>query len=123
VNEAENIHLDINNTKSHSGYFGWLSEDRSTNWLPQPEVSLYDLFTGFQPQAQLVNYPALLGLTASLRAELPASTTHFADTGVSTGSAVSTGVDESGDDSFAHQKSKISGDVSSECPTPSCSTG
>ena len=37
---------------------------------------------------------------------LPASTTHFADTGVSTGSAVSTGVDESRGDSFAHQNQK-----------------
>ena len=32
-----------------------------------------------------MNYPALLGLTASLRVGLPASTTRFADTGVSTG--------------------------------------
>jgi hypothetical protein len=38
-------------------------------------------------------------------------------------SAVSTGVDESRGDSFAHQKSEISGDISSECPTSSCSTG
>src|SRR6056297_1780733 len=56
----------------------------------------------------------------SLRVGLPASTTRFADTEVSTGSAVSTGVDESLCDSFAHQKSPISGDVDSEYPTPSC---
>jgi len=39
-----------------------------------------------------VNYPTLLALTRSLRVGLPASTTRFADTGVSTESAVSTGV-------------------------------
>ncbi|MFT4933065.1 MAG: hypothetical protein ACI91T_002970, partial [Natronomonas sp.] len=37
-----------------------------------------------------VNYPTLLALTRSLRVGLPASRTRFADTGVSTGSAVST---------------------------------
>ena len=80
---------------------------------------------GYAAHRTYVNYPALLDLTASLRVGLPASTTHFADTGVSTGSAVSTGVDESRGDSFAHQNqnSEISGDVSAECPTPSCSTG
>ncbi|MFB6124001.1 MAG: hypothetical protein ABEJ78_11160 [Haloferacaceae archaeon] len=72
----------------------------------------------------VVNYPTLLALTRSLRVGLPASTTRFAGTEVvPTGSAVSTGVDESLRDSSAHQKSKISGDVSSECPTPSVSTG
>jgi hypothetical protein len=49
------------------------------------------------------NYPALLALTRSSRAGLPASMTRFADTAVSTGRAVSTGVDESRNDSFAHQ--------------------
>jgi hypothetical protein len=43
-----------------------------------------------------VNYPALLGLTASLRTGLPVSMTRFAGTeSVPTGSAVSAGVDES----------------------------
>ncbi|ESS11400.1 MAG: hypothetical protein A07HR60_01455 [uncultured archaeon A07HR60] len=47
-----------------------------------------------------MNYPALLALTHPLRAgRVPASTTRFGETDVSTGSAVSTGGD-------------------SECPTP-----
>jgi len=54
-----------------------------------------------------------------LRVGLPDSTTRFADTEVSTGSAVSTGVDESLRDSFAHQKSEISGDGVSP---PYCAT-
>jgi len=65
-----------------------------------------------------VNYPCLLtrGVAArSLRQGLPDSTTRFAGTtAVPVGSAVSTGVDESRCDSFAHQKSSISGDVPSE---------
>ena len=56
-----------------------------------------------------VNYPTLLGQTASLRVGLPASVTHVfsgvdCEVSSATGSAVSTGVD-------------------SECPTPIGSTG
>jgi len=63
-----------------------------------------------------VNYPYLLAAFAgSLRQGLPGSTTRFAGiTAVPAGSAVSTGVNESLYDSFAHQKSSISGDVPSE---------
>jgi|GEM_PF-5980813 len=65
--------------------------------------------------SRVVNYLTLLALTRSLRVGLPALTTRFAGTTVvPTGSAVSTGVDESLCDSFANQKSKISGDVPSE---------
>ncbi len=71
-----------------------------------------------------VNYPPY-SLTAdavrSLRMGLPVSTTRFADTGVSIGIAVSAGVNESHGDSFSHQKSKISGDIDSEYPTPTAS--
>ena len=53
---------------------------------------------------KLVNYPTLFAPMRSLRVGLPASKTRFADTGeVSVGSAVSTGVNESLCDSFAHQ--------------------
>ncbi len=66
-----------------------------------------------------VNYPTYRSPDGSrLRVGLPVSTTRCADTGVSTGSAVSTGVDESLSDSFANQKSSISGDVDSERPAP-----
>ncbi|ODR82238.1 hypothetical protein BG842_18165 [Haladaptatus sp. W1] len=65
-----------------------------------------------------VNYPALLGLTASLRTGLSASMTRFADTTASGESAVFTSVDETRSVSFANQKSKISGDVDSEHPVP-----
>jgi hypothetical protein len=49
---------------------------------------------------------------------LPDSTTRFADTDVFIGSAVSTGLNESLYNVFAHQKSSISGDVDSERPAP-----
>jgi hypothetical protein len=67
------------------------------------------------PQAQ-VNYPCLLAtFGGSLRQGLPASTTRFAATiTVPTGSAVSTGVNESLRNSFAYQKYPIFGDVPSE---------
>jgi putative transposase len=53
VNGAENIRLDINddtesNSESPSG-------DRSTGWLAQPAVYLYDLSCGFQPQTEVVD--------------------------------------------------------------------
>jgi putative transposase len=53
VNGAENIRLDINddtesNSESPSG-------DRSTGWLAQPSVYLYDLSCGFQPQREVVD--------------------------------------------------------------------
>jgi len=53
VNGAENIRLNINQSNSESS--GQLSGDRSTGWLAQPEVYLYDLSSGFQPQAQVVD--------------------------------------------------------------------
>jgi len=62
-----------------------------------------------------VSYPTLIALTRSLRAGLPTSKTRFAETtAVPAGSVVSTGVDESWGGSLEHQKSPISGDVSSE---------
>jgi hypothetical protein len=50
-----------------------------------------------------------------LKTGLPDFTTCFAETDVSTAVPASTGVDESLGDSFAHQKSAISGDVTSAC--------
>ncbi|OYR86472.1 transposase [Halorubrum ezzemoulense] len=54
VNGAENIRLDINESNSESSASS--DEDRSTGWLAQPGVYLYDLSTGFQPQTQVVDY-------------------------------------------------------------------
>jgi putative transposase len=54
VNGAENIRLDINeesNSESAPSFGG----DRSTGWLAQPGVYLYDLTCGFQPQAEMVD--------------------------------------------------------------------
>jgi len=53
VNGAENIRLDINQSNSESS--ASLGEDRSTGWLAQPGVYLYDLSSGFQPQEQVVD--------------------------------------------------------------------
>ncbi|TKX50323.1 transposase [Halorubrum sp. ASP121] len=53
VNGAENIRVDINQSNSESS--ASLDDDRSTGWLAQPGVYLYDLSTGFQPQAQVVD--------------------------------------------------------------------
>ena len=53
VNGAENIRLDINGSNSESA--GPSSGDRSTGWLAQPGVYLYDLSCGFQPQEQVVD--------------------------------------------------------------------
>jgi putative transposase len=50
VNGAENIRLDSNASNSESP-----SGDRSTGWLAQPAVYLYDLPCGFQPQAEVVD--------------------------------------------------------------------
>ena len=56
VNGAENIRLNINDdTQSNSESSASLGEDRSTGWLAQPGVYLYDLSSGFQPQAQVVD--------------------------------------------------------------------
>ena len=52
VNGAENIRLNINN-ESNSESSASLDGDRSTGWLAQPGVYLYDLSSGFQPQAQV----------------------------------------------------------------------
>ena len=54
VNGAENIRLNING-KSNSKSSASLGEDRSTGWLAQPGVYLYDLSSGFQPQEQVVD--------------------------------------------------------------------
>jgi len=53
VNGAENIRFDLNESNSESSAI--LDEDRSTGWLAQPGVYLYDLSSGFQPQAQVVD--------------------------------------------------------------------
>lgn len=53
VNGAENIRLDI--TQSNSESSTNVGEDRSTGWLAQPGVYLYDLSSGFQPQDQVVD--------------------------------------------------------------------
>ena len=54
VNGAENIRLDMNESNSESS--ASLDGDRSTGWLAQPGVYLYDLSSGFQPQTQVVDY-------------------------------------------------------------------
>jgi len=54
VNGAENIRLNINK-ESNSESAPDLGGDRSTGWLAQPGVYLYDLSSGFQPQAQVVD--------------------------------------------------------------------
>ncbi|MDB2226455.1 transposase, partial [Halorubrum ezzemoulense] len=54
VNGAENIRLNINE-KSNSESPGQSFGDRSTGWLAQPAVHLYDLSSGFQPQEQVVD--------------------------------------------------------------------
>jgi putative transposase len=54
VNGAENIRLDIND-ESNSESSGLLSGDRSTGWLAQPVVYLYDLSHGFSPREQVVD--------------------------------------------------------------------
>jgi len=53
VNGAENIRLDINQSNSESASSS--GGNRSTGWLAQPGVYLYDLSSGFQPQAQVVD--------------------------------------------------------------------
>ena len=53
VNGAENISLKINQSNSESS--ASLDENRSTGWLAQHGVYLYDLSSGFQPQAQMVD--------------------------------------------------------------------
>ncbi|AKH96837.1 transposase, IS605 OrfB family protein [Halanaeroarchaeum sulfurireducens] len=53
VNGAENIRLNINESNSESS--ASLDGDRSTGWLAQPGVYLYDLSSGFQPQEQVVD--------------------------------------------------------------------
>jgi len=56
VNGAENIRLNINDdTESNSESSGQLSGDRSTGWLAQPGVYLYDLSRGFQPRTEVVD--------------------------------------------------------------------
>jgi putative transposase len=54
VNGAANIRHNINE-KSNSESAPDLGGDRSTGLLAQPEVNLYDLSSGFQPRAQVVN--------------------------------------------------------------------
>ncbi|EMA20953.1 putative transposase [Haloarcula marismortui ATCC 33799] len=54
VNGAENIRLDIDE-ESNSESTGQLSGDRSTGWLAQPGVYLYDLSCGLQPQREVVD--------------------------------------------------------------------
>ena len=48
---AENIRLNINESNSESSS----GEDRSTGWLAQPEVYLYDLSRGVQPRSEVVD--------------------------------------------------------------------
>ncbi len=55
VNGAENIRLDISEEESNSESAPSLGGDRSTGWLAQPGVYLYDLSSGFQPQEQVVD--------------------------------------------------------------------
>jgi len=52
VNGAENIRRDINESVSNSEF---PEGDRSTGWLAQPGVYLYDLSCGFQPQAEVID--------------------------------------------------------------------
>jgi len=51
VNGAENIRLGINNKSNSKSPAG----DRSTGWLAQPAVHLYDLSHGFQPRNEVVD--------------------------------------------------------------------
>ena len=53
VNGAENIRLNSNESNSESA--SSLDGDRSTGWLAQPGVYLYDLSCGFQPQREVVD--------------------------------------------------------------------
>ena len=53
VNGAENIRRDLNQSNSESPPV--LDGDRSTGWLAQPGVYLYDLSCGFQPQTEVVD--------------------------------------------------------------------
>ena len=53
VNGAENIRLNINESNSESSSVS--GGDRSTGWLAQPEVYLYDLSRGFRPRAEVVD--------------------------------------------------------------------
>ena len=53
VNGAENIRLDMNESNSESQPA--VGGDRSIGCLAQPAVYLYDLSSGFQPQAQVVD--------------------------------------------------------------------
>ena len=55
VNGAENIRLNITEEESNSESAPSLGGDRSTGWLAQPGVHLYDLSCGFQPQAEVVD--------------------------------------------------------------------
>ncbi|ELY61534.1 transposase, is605 orfb family [Natronococcus jeotgali DSM 18795] len=54
VNGAENIRLNIND-ESNSESSTSLDRDRSTGWLAQPGVYLYDLSRGFQPRTEVVD--------------------------------------------------------------------
>ena len=54
VNGAENIRLNIND-ESNSESSASLDEDRSTGWLAQPGVYLYELSHGFSPREQVVD--------------------------------------------------------------------
>jgi putative transposase len=54
VNGAENIRLDIND-ESNSESSASVDGDRSTGWLAQPGVYLYDLPRGFLPRDQVVD--------------------------------------------------------------------
>ncbi len=54
VNRAENIPRAINDTESNSESSAIWDGDRSTGWLAQPGVHLYDLPYGFQPQTEVV---------------------------------------------------------------------
>ena len=54
VNGAENIRMDING-ESNSESAPSLGGDRSTGWLAQPGVYLYDLSRGFQPRREVVD--------------------------------------------------------------------
>ena len=53
VNGAENIRLDVNETESNSTSSASLDGDRSSDWVAQPGVSLYDLPRGFVPRDQV----------------------------------------------------------------------
>ncbi|ESS10525.1 MAG: transposase, IS605 OrfB family, central region [uncultured archaeon A07HR60] len=53
VNGAENIRVGIAEEESNSESASSLDGDRSNGWLAQPEVSLHDLSSGFQPRNQV----------------------------------------------------------------------